>query len=132
MRLLRSVASVVLSYIVVFGIVRCSDPILAHFYPGQYVRGTVPPVFLLWISTAVFMLASILGGWLCVRIAPFREAGHLFVLFLLGELVGGYFSWQMWSTWPHWYSLVWLIAWPVCLWLGGLGKRTASAPRYAT
>lgn len=132
MKLLRSVASVVLSYIVVYGIVLCSDPVLTHFYPDEYVRGRVPPVFLLWISTAIFALASILGGWLCVRIAPFREGGHLFVLFLLGELVGGYFTWQMWGTWPHWYSMVWLVTWPVCLWLGGLGKRPAPVPRFAT
>lgn len=132
MKLLRSVASVVLSYIVVYGIVSLSDPVLMHFFPGQYVRGQVPPVFLLWISTAVFGLASILGGWMCVRIAPFRAGGHLFVLFLLGELVGGYFTWQRWGSWPHWYSLVWLIVWPVCLWLGGLRRRSAPEPRFAT
>jgi nitrate/nitrite transporter NarK len=133
MKLLRSVASVLLSYVVVYGIVFCSDPLLTHLFPTQYARGQVPPPFLLWISTAIFALASILGGWMCVRIAPFRPAGHLFVLFLLGELVGVYFSWQMWGQgWPHWYSLVWLIVWPVCLWLGGLGKRAAPVPRFAT
>jgi len=62
MKLLRSVASVVLSYIVVYGIVLLSDPVLTHFFPTQYVAGKVPPVFLLWVSTAIFALASILGG----------------------------------------------------------------------
>lgn len=133
MKFLRSVAAVLLSYVVVYGIVFCSTPILMHFFPTQYVRGQVPPVFLLWISTSIFALATILGGWMCVRIAPFRPGGHLFVLFLLGELVGVYFAFQMWGQgWPHWYSLLWLIVWPVCLWLGGLGRRSVPAPRFAT
>lgn len=122
MKVLRSVASVVVSYIVVYGIVFCSDPILTHFFPNQYAAGRVPPPFLLWISTAIFAAASILGGWLCVRIAPSKPGIHLFVLFLIGELVGLAFTIRMWGGWPHWYSLAWLIAWPLCLWIGGRGR----------
>lgn len=133
MKILRTLASVLGSYIAVFVIVSLSDPILTHFYPAQYVRGQVPPNFLLWISTAVFMLASVLGGWLCVRLAPSKPGAHLLALFVLGELVGLSFTLQAWRQgWPHWYSLVWLIAWPVCLWFGGLGRRSAPAPRLAT
>jgi nitrate/nitrite transporter NarK len=123
MKLLRSIASVVISYIVVYGIVFCSDPVLTHFFPTQYVAGKVPPAFLLWISTAIFAAASILGGWLCVRIAPSKSGTHLFVLFLIGELVGLGFTWRMWGAWPHWYSLAWLIVWPVFLWIGSKLRR---------
>jgi|ERR1700728_2818889 hypothetical protein len=119
MKLLRSVASVVLSYIVVYGIVFCSDPILAHFFPTQYVHGRVPPLFLLWISTGIFALATLFGGWLCVLIAPSRPGTHLVVLFVIGEALGFFFTWRMWGTWPHWYSIVWLIVWPLFLWIGG-------------
>ena len=122
MKLLRSIASVVLSYIVVYGIVFCSDPILSHFFPTQYVAGKVPPPFLLWISTAIFAIATLLGGWLCVRIAPSKPGVHLFVLFVVGELVGLGFTVKMWGNWPHWYSLVWLVVWPVFLWIGGRGR----------
>ncbi|MGA7524481.1 MAG: hypothetical protein WBW84_18660 [Acidobacteriaceae bacterium] len=133
MKLLRSVASILLSYFVVYGIAFAGDPVLSRFFPAEYLRGRVPPPLLLWISTTIFALASILSGWLCVRIAPFRAAGHLFVLFLLGELVGLYFTWQAWGQGrPHWYSLMWLIVWPVCLWLGALGRRPAQTPRFAT
>lgn len=121
MKLLRSIASVVLSYIVVYGIVFCSDPILSHFFPTQYVAGKVPPPFLLWISTAIFAAATLLGGWLCVRIAPAKPGIHLLVLFVVGELVGLGFTVNMWGTWPHWYSVVWLVVWPVFLWIGGRG-----------
>jgi len=127
MKLLRSIASVVISYLIVYTIVFCSDPILTHFFPTQYVAGRVPPPFLLWTSTAIFALASIFGGWLCVRIAPSKPGVHLFVLFVLGELVGLGFTFKAWGTgWPHWYSLVWLIVWPVCLWIGGRGRKSAA------
>jgi nitrate/nitrite transporter NarK len=123
MKLLRSVASVVVSYIVVYGIVFSSDPILAHLFPTQYVPGKVPPAFLLWISTAIFALATLLGGWLCTLIAPSRPGAHLFVLFLIGEVLGLFFTWRNWSTWPHWYSFLWLVVWPVFLWIGGRLRR---------
>jgi len=128
MKLLRSVAAVVVSYIVVYGIVFASDPILTILFPGQYVSGKVPPTFLLWVSTAIFALASILGGWLCVLLAPSRPALHLFILFLVGEAIGLLFTAQNWSTWPHWYSFVWLAIWPACLWIGGWARSARCVP----
>jgi hypothetical protein len=124
MRALRSIASVVVSYLIVFAIVSLSDPVIAHFFPGQYVRGKVPSDALLWLSTAIFALASVVGGWLCVRLAPSSYAAHLLWLFGLGEAVGVCFTVANWKTWPHWQSFVWLAVWPVCLWLGGMGRRT--------
>jgi hypothetical protein len=123
MKGLRSIAAVVLSYAVVFLIVFLSDPILAHFYPGLYVANHVPPPFLLRASTFIFALASIVGGGLCVRIAPSRPGLHLLILFIIGEIVGTVFAMKNWATWPHWYSLIWLAIWPIALWLGGMAKK---------
>ena len=128
MRVLRSVASVVVSYVVVYGIVMLSDPVLTHFFPGQYVVGKVPPTFLLWTSTAIFAAASILGGWLCTVIAPSRPGVHLLSLFAVGEALGLFFTWRMWGQWPHWHSFVWLAVWPVCIWIGGLIRRSPQMP----
>lgn len=124
MKAVRSVASVVVSYVVVFALVSLSDPVLTHFFPTQFVAGKVPPTFLLWVSTAIFAAASVIGGWLCALIAPSRIGAHLFSLFLLGEALGLLFTWRMWGQWPHWYSLTWLVVWPVCLWIGGIGRRS--------
>jgi hypothetical protein len=119
MKLLRSIASVVLSYIVVYGIVFASDPVLTHFFPTQYVAGKVPPTFLIWISTAIFAVATIFGGWLCVLIAPSKPGAHLLALFVVGEALGLFFTVHNWGVWPHWMSFVWLVVWPVFLWIGG-------------
>jgi hypothetical protein len=123
MKVLRSIAAIVLSYAVVFVIVWLSDPLLAHLFPGQYVPDKVPPAFLLRASTYIFALASIIGGGLCVRIAPSRPGLHLMILFVMGEIVGAVFAMKNWATWPHWYSLIWLAIWPIGLWLGGLAKK---------
>lgn len=131
MKLLRSVASVLLSSIVVYGVVVVSYFVLTYFFPDQYAAGEGSAPFLLWISTGMFAVASIFAGWLCVRLAPFRQSGHLFVLFLLGELAGAYLAWQRWGQdWPQWHLLVALAVWPVCLWLGGLRRRGAPPPRF--
>lgn len=124
MKFWRSLAAVLGSYIAVFAIVLISDPILSHLYPGQYVRGQVPPVSVLWMSTAVFAVASILGGWLCLRLAPSRPSRHLLALFLLGEVIGAGSTWANWGKWPHWQMLLWMAIWPVCIWIGALGRRS--------
>jgi len=128
MKLLRSVAAIVVSYIVVYGIVFASDPILTILFPGQYISGKVPPTFLLWVSTAIFALASILGGWLCVLLAPSRPMLHLLILFLVGEAIGVGFTVGNWATWPHWDSFVWLAIWPVCLWIGAWARSAQCVP----
>lgn len=127
MKLLRSVASVVISYIVVTAIVILSDPLLSRLFPGQYVRGQSIPAFLLWIGAAIFAVASILGGWLCVRMAPSQPGKHLLALFLLGEVAGVISTIVNWNKWPHWNSFLWLAIWPVCLWIGGRGRRAENS-----
>lgn len=127
MKTVRSVAAVLVSYVVVYAIVMLSVPVLTHFFPTELAAGKVPPTFLLWINTGIFALASILGGYLCATMAPSRAGLHLTALFILGEVLGLFFTWRMWGQWPHWYSFAWLLVWPVCLWIGAISKR----PSYA-
>jgi len=127
MKLLRSIASVVLSYIVVTAIVILSDPLLSRLFPGQYVSGKTAPTYILWIGASIFAVASIIAGWMCVRIAPSKPGTHLLVLFVVGEVAGVISTIVNWNRWPHWNSFLWLAIWPVFLWIGGLGRRTGGA-----
>lgn len=124
MKLLRSTASVLLSYIVVTALVLISNLVLGHVFPGQYVSGGTAPAYILWIGSAIFALATILGGWLCVRMAPSKPGAHLLALFVVGELAGVVSTIVNWNKWPHWNSFVWLAIWPVFLWIGGKGRRS--------
>ena len=123
MNVLRSITAVLLSYVVVTVIVILSDPLLAHIFPGQYVAGKAVPASILLIGAAIFALASILGGWLCVRIAPSKPGKHLLALFILGEVAGVISTILNWNKWPHWNSFLWLALWPICIWLGGRGRK---------
>lgn len=130
MKVLRSIGAVVVSYLVVFILVLLSDPLLSRMYPGLYVEGQVPPAFVLRMSTYAFVIASILGGAICVRMAPSRPGKHLFWLFILGEVMGLATTIMNWNKgWPHWYSLVWLAVWPVGLFLGGLARKRQDAQK---
>jgi nitrate/nitrite transporter NarK len=123
MNVLRSIAAVLLSYIVVTVIVILSDPVLAHIFPGKYVADKTVSASILLIGAAIFAVASILGGWLCVRIAPSKPSKHLLALFILGEIAGVISTILNWNKWPHWNSFLWLAIWPVCLWIGGRRRK---------
>jgi hypothetical protein len=127
MKVLRFIASVVVSYVVVFVIVLDSDPALARIYPGQYIHGQIPPAFILWIGTAIYAVASIIGGWICVRLAPTKPGQHLLAIFVLGEVMGVVSTILNWSRWPDWQSLTWLALWPICLWIGSLFRSSNAA-----
>lgn len=133
MKVLRSVASVLVSYAAVYLFFVLIDPVFYRMFPGQYSPGSVPPTSLLWICMATFAVASVLGGWLCVWIAPSRPGIHLLALIILGEFAWTVSAAGLWAAWPHWYFLVWMLAvWPGCLGMGALGRKTSKKQAIAS
>jgi hypothetical protein len=128
--MLKSVAVVVGSYLLSIVLVLCTDPLLSRAFPGDFVKGRIPSDTALAASTALFIVISILCAWLCARFAPGRAARHVFWFFVLGEVMGIAVTIPNWSKgWPHWYSLAWLLTWPVSCWIGLMlaGRRAAKA-----
>jgi hypothetical protein len=117
--MLKSIAVVVGSYIVSIVLVIATDPLLSRLFPGDFVKGHVPSNTSLIASTACFFVVSILCAWVCARFAPNRPARHVFWFFVLGEVMGIAATIPNWKNgWPHWYSLSWLVIWPVGCWIG--------------
>lgn len=117
--MLKSIAAVVGSYLLSVVLVIATDPLLSRLFPGDFVRGRVPSNTPLIASTTLFVLISILCAWLCARFAPSRGARHVLWFFVIGEVMGIVATIPNWSRgWPHWYWLSWLVAWPVCCWIG--------------
>src|SRR4051812_47308731 len=115
----KSVAVVVGSYILSVVLVLASDPILSRIFPGDFIRGNIPSNTALMASTVLFVLASILCAWICARFAPSRAEKHVLWFFILGEVMGIGATIPNWNKgWPHWYSLAWLLTWPVSCWIG--------------
>jgi hypothetical protein len=123
----KSVAVVVGSYILSVVLVLASDPILSRIFPGDFIRGNIPSNTALMASTALFVLASILCAWICARFAPSRAEKHVLWFFILGEVMGIGATIPNWNKgWPHWYSLAWLLTWPVSCWIGLMLARRQS------
>jgi O-antigen/teichoic acid export membrane protein len=127
----KSVAVVVGSYILSVVLVLASDPILSRIFPGDFVRGNIPSNTALMASTIFFVLASIFCAWLCARFAPSRAEKHVLWFFILGEVMGLGMTIPNWNKgWPHWYSVAWLLTWPVSCWIGLMlaRRRSGEAP----
>jgi hypothetical protein len=117
--MLKSLAAVIGSYLLSVVLVLGTDPLLSRMFPGDYARGHIPSSNPLIASTAFFVIISILCAWVCARFAPSRPGRHVLWFFILGEVMGIGFTIPNWSKgWPHWYSLAWLLTWPISCWLG--------------
>ena len=122
----KSVAVVLGSYVLSIVLVLGTDPLLTRLFPGDYVRERVPSNSALLVSTLFFVVISVLCAWVCARFAPSRAGRHVLWFFILGEVLGLATAIPGWSKgWPHWYSLSWLLSWPVTSWIGLLlsGRR---------
>jgi len=128
--MLRSLAVVIGSYILSVILVLATDPLLSRIFPGDFVRGRVPSDNALMVSTALFVVVSILCAWVCARFSARRPALHVLWFFIIGELMGIGAAIPNWSKgWPHWYWLSWLLSWPVSCYIGLLlGRRRAATP----
>ena len=123
--MLKSVGSIVGSYVLSIVLVVATDPLLSRLFPGDFVRGRVPSNPALLASTALFVIVSIFCAWLCARFAPSRASRHVLWFFVIGEVMGIAATIPNWSKgWPHWYWLSWLLTWPLSCWVGFLlGNR---------
>ncbi len=128
--MLKSIGVVLGAYVLSIILVLASDPLLSTIFPGEYVRGRLPPDKVLMASTGCFVVISILCAWICARFAPGRAARHVLVFFAIGEIMGIVTTIPNWGKgWPHWYFLSWLLSWPVSCWLGlMLSGRASSGP----
>ena len=122
--MLRSTGVVVGTYLLSVVLVLATDPLLSRVFPGDFVKGRVPPDTALIASTAFFVVISILCAWLCARFAPGRAARHVLWIFIVGEAMGFGAIIPNWSKgWPPWYWWSWLLTWPVSCWIGLLLAR---------
>ena len=117
--MLKSVGVVIGSYLLSVVLVLCTDPLLSRLFPGDFVRGHVPSNTALLASTVCFAIVAIFCAWVCARFAPDPAGRHVFWFFVVGEGMGLVATFLNWSkSFPHWYLVSWLIAWPIACWIG--------------
>ena len=126
--MIKSIGIVLGCYILSVILVMASDPLLAHLFPGDFVKSRVPSTTALVTSTALFVAISIFCAALCARFAPAKAGVHVLWFMLLGEVMGLGATVPNWSKgWPHWYWLSWLFTWPISCWIGLMVGRRKSA-----
>jgi hypothetical protein len=118
MKIAKSLLSVLGSYLLSMVLVMATDPLLNALFPNDYKRGQTIPDWLLWVSTALFAVISVVCAWVCAKLAPSRVRGHVLAFFALGEILGLAFTIGNWGKVPHWYSIAWLIVWIPAIWIG--------------
>ena len=102
--MIKSIAIVAGSYLLSVLLVLATNPLLSLLFPGEFAKDHVPSDIPLVTSTALFVLVSILCGWLCARFAPGRAPMHVLWFFILGEVMGIGAVIPNWSKgWPHGY-----------------------------
>lgn len=127
--MLKSIGVVAGSYILSIVLVLCTDPLLSAIFPGQFVRGQVPTDVALAASTGFFIAISILCAWVCARFSPAPAGKHVLWFFVVGEVMGGVATILNWkSGFPHWYSIAWMITWPITCFIGLKLAGRASQP----
>ena len=116
--MLRNILAVIGGYLATGLLIFSTDQLFAALIPG-FKAMTTPPLYYFLISVVTDALYSIIGGFLCARIAhpPFRR-NAMFSLILLGELVGVVSTIFLWKIVPHWWSFALLLLYPPAVWLG--------------
>lgn len=128
--MLKSIAVVVGSYVLSVILVFATNPLLSRLFPGDFVHGHVPSNKALLASTICFAIIAVICAWVCARFAPSKPGKHVLWFFVLGEVMGIAFTIPNWNKgWPHWYSIAWLVIWPIASYVGTLlvGNRSVSA-----
>jgi hypothetical protein len=118
MAIVKSILSVLGSYVLSIVLVMATDPLLHALFPHDYNRGQTIPDGLLLLSTALFTVISILCAWVCAKLAPSRVRVHVIAFFALGEIMGLVATLLNWGKMPHWYSIAWLLVWIPAVWIG--------------
>ena len=113
----RTVGAVAAGYAVIGVLVVAADQVFAAMIPG-FNSMKLPPLYYFWASLFTDSLFTILGGYLCARIAREKAWGAMLGLMAFGELMGVASAAREWSLVPHWFSLALMLVYPPMVWLG--------------
>jgi hypothetical protein len=113
MRILRSIAAVLVGYLV-FAL-----SAVAFFKLAGRAPHSVQPAWFMVASALYGMFFAALGGWVAARVAPSRPVGHAIAMALvlaLGAAVSLVMSPGVRATWSQWSALLLMAP---SAWLGG-------------
>jgi hypothetical protein len=116
----RSIAAVVIGFVVIGALAFGADAILRATVPGAFTANgrMEDPAMLLFVLGYVTLFA-VAGCYLTARLAPRRPMAHALVLGLLGLCFNVVGTMAQWDHAPAWYHVLALALVMPSAWLGG-------------
>ncbi len=135
--ILRSVAAVVVGFVLIGALSVGTDLLVMRVMPGSFdAAGQTTAPRLLALMLAYVGVYATLGCYVTARLAPSRPMAHAVALGLLGLAMNVAVSSTKWDAMPTWYIVIGVATTMLWAWLGGrlrereLGGR-AAAPALA-
>lgn len=123
----RMVLAILAGYVLIGVLVSITDRLFAMFLPGFAAVPAHLPQSYFAASLVTDFVYSLIGGYVCGRIARERLWEATWCLIALGETIGVAAQFVMWSVVPHWFGIGLLVVYPIGVWIGSrlYGERRA-------
>jgi hypothetical protein len=112
----RNILGVVAGYALIGLFVVLSDALAAALFPGLT---TQTPPSIKYLAAVLFYdsIYTVIGGYVCARIAQAGARGATIGLIAFGEIMGVISAVVSWRIQPHWFAITLLILYPPLIWL---------------
>jgi hypothetical protein len=121
-RIVRLIAAILGGYVLIGILVVLTDRLFAILIPG-FAGMVNPPLYYFLLSLGTDFVYSILGGYVCCRIARSQSREAMIGLIALGETIGVFSQFLLWQTVPHWFAIGLLVLYPIAVWIGSRFRR---------
>ena len=120
MPIVRSIAAIVVGFLVIGALSFGTDMLVKSSMPGMFdAAGRTDSVGILLLTMAYVAIFAIGGCWLTARLAPSHPMRHALILGALGLLFNIAGAIAMWDTAPAWFHIASLILVMPYAWIGG-------------
>ena len=114
----KSIGAVVAGFVLVFVLSILTDTTLAKIgvFPPQ---AQVYAAWMLGLALLYRCVYSVLGFYLCARLAPNNPLRHAIILGIIGTVFAAIGAAANWDKGAHWYPVALVVLTLPCAWLGG-------------
>jgi hypothetical protein len=113
----RVIGAVLAGYAAIGALIVVTDWIFGFFIP-ELRSSREPPGYYFAASIMTDSIYSVIGGYLCAKVARTAVRNATLGLMVFGELMGVVSTVMLWYTVPHPYSFALLVLYPPLVWLG--------------
>lgn len=111
----RVLLAIVAGYLANGVLVAITEALFARLVPSV---NSAPPLYYFVFDLVSQCAYTVIGGYVCCRIAESSRSSALYGLIGLGVVVGTISLAISWRTEPHWYGIALFVVYAPCIWIG--------------